>query len=85
MPFLEQETARLQTALQALAAQRTTLTTQLTTQQQAVTASLEANHKRHVDKKAASRKAALAIIQFSFGKTPEEVVAECRRIEPNVQ
>lgn len=38
MPYLEQETARLQTALQALAAQQTTLTTQLTTQQQAVTA-----------------------------------------------
>ncbi|MCW5798292.1 MAG: hypothetical protein KIT40_07330 [Nitrospira sp.] len=38
MPFLQQETARLQTALQALAAQQTTLTTQLTTQQQAVTA-----------------------------------------------
>jgi membrane fusion protein (multidrug efflux system) len=38
MPLLEQETARLQTALQALAAQQTALTTQLTTQQQAVTA-----------------------------------------------
>lgn len=38
MPFLQQETSRLQTALQALAAQQTTLTTQLTTQQQAVTA-----------------------------------------------
>lgn len=53
-------------------------------QQQAVTASLEANHKRHVDKKAAARQAALAIIQFSFGQTPEAVVAECQRIEPNV-
>ena len=38
MPFLQQETARLQTALQALAAQQAALTTQLTTQQQAVTA-----------------------------------------------
>ncbi|MDR4473127.1 MAG: hypothetical protein MRJ92_10960 [Nitrospira sp.] len=38
MPFLQQETARSETALQALAAQQTTLTTQLTTQQQAVTA-----------------------------------------------
>ncbi|MFZ1503091.1 MAG: hypothetical protein WAS50_08065, partial [Nitrospira sp.] len=38
MPYLEQDTARLQTALQALAAQQTALTTQLTTQQQAVAA-----------------------------------------------
>ena len=38
MPYLEQDTARLQTALQALAAQQTAFTTQLTTQQQAVTA-----------------------------------------------
>ena len=38
MPYLEQETARLQTALQALATRQTALTTQLTTQQQAVTA-----------------------------------------------
>ncbi|KXK01856.1 MAG: hypothetical protein UZ03_NOB001001940, partial [Nitrospira sp. OLB3] len=30
MPYLEQETVRLQTALQALAAQQGTLTTQLT-------------------------------------------------------
>ena len=38
MPYLEQDTARLQTALQALAAQQTTLTTQLAIRQQAVTA-----------------------------------------------
>lgn len=38
MPFLQQETERLQTALQALAAQQTAFTTQLATQQQAVTA-----------------------------------------------
>lgn len=38
MPYLEQESTRLQMALQALAAQQATLTTQLTTQQQAVTA-----------------------------------------------
>lgn len=54
-------------------------------QQAQLTASIEANHQKHVDGKAAQRQAALHVIGFALGKSWEEVTAEAKRVGPNVR
>ncbi len=54
-------------------------------QQLAATAAVEAHHKNFVAKRKSTREAALEIIAFALGKTPDKVVAECRRIAADLR
>lgn len=53
-------------------------------QQQVVSAALEQHGKRHEEKVAARRRAALHAIEFSAGRTWEDVLAELKRVAPEI-
>lgn len=82
MPYLEQERARIQAKLQAAAAEQSALTTQLSTQQQAVTAAQ--TQVSAAQTQLAQQQAAVPPLQASAGVAERHVADIDRQIEAHV-